>query len=89
MVIEFKGIVLEEVSFFTCGGIGTKGIDSANDLYFTRFIQSHHAECQPQTYSFPALGLYRVNVESQKRIAFANVGSWSTLRTWAGLCSLK
>ena len=76
--ISAESITLEEVSSFACGGIGKKGLDSASDLYFTRFIQSHHAECQPQTYSFPQLGLYRANVESQKRIAFANVGSWST-----------
>jgi len=76
--ISREAIVLEEISSFMCGGIGEKGIDSAGDLYFTRFIQSHHVECQPQTYSFPSLGLYRANVESQKRIAFANVGSWST-----------
>lgn len=76
--ISDEPITLEEVSSFVCGGIGEQGIDSAKDLYFTRFIQSHHAECQPQTYSFPELGLYRGNAESQKRIAFANVGSWST-----------
>ena len=62
--ISAESITLEEVSSFVCGGIGEKGIDSASDLYFTRFIQSHHAECQPQTYSFPALGLYRAIVES-------------------------
>ena len=76
--ISVEPITLEEVSSFICGGIGEKGIDSANDLRFTRFIQSHHGECQPQAYSFPELGLYRANIQSQKRIAFANVGSWST-----------
>ncbi|MBQ8689906.1 MAG: alpha-galactosidase [Clostridia bacterium] len=71
-------IVIEEVAAFVCGDIGTKGIDSAPNLYFTRFTQSHHAECQPIRHSFADLGLYRVNKESQKRIAFANIGSWST-----------
>lgn len=75
--ISDKEIILEEVSAFTVLGIG-KGIDSANDLYFTRFYQSHHGECQPKRYSFRELGLFRANAESQKRIAFANVGSWST-----------
>ena len=70
--------VLEEVSAFVCGGFGINGIDSAKDLYFTRFTQSHHAECQPVSNSFAGLGLYRIKEESQKRIAFANVGSWST-----------
>ena len=76
--ISQNPITIEEVSSFICGGIGERGIDSAGDLYFTRFIQSHHGECQPQAYAFPELGLYRANLESQKRIAFANVGSWST-----------
>lgn len=71
-------IILEEVSAFVAVGLGQKGIDSADDLYFTRFTQSHHAECQPRRFSFRELGLFRMNIESQKRIAFANVGSWST-----------
>ena len=76
--ITDKEIVLEEVSAFTALGIGEKGIDGSDELYFTRFYQSHHGECQPQRYSFRELGLFRANSESQKRIAFANVGSWST-----------
>ncbi len=71
-------IVLEEVSAFVVVGLGQKGIDSADELYFTRFTQSHHAECQPRRASFREWGLFRMNIESQKRIAFANVGSWST-----------
>lgn len=71
-------IVIEEVSAFIAYGIGEKGIDSADDLYYTRFLQSHHAECQPRRASFREWGLFRANFESQKRIAFANVGSWST-----------
>lgn len=69
--------IVEEVSAFVVTGIGNS-ISEANNLYFTRFIQSHHAECQPKRFSFPDLGLYRVISESQKRISFANVGSWST-----------
>ena len=71
-------IVLEEVSAFVLTGFGENGIDSAKDLYFTRFTQSHHIECQPRTFSFEELGLFRANTESQKRIAGSNVGSWST-----------
>lgn len=71
-------IVLEEVSSFVYSGLGENGIDSAKDLYFTRFTQSHHAECQPRRISFEEAGLFRANNESQKRISFANVGSWST-----------
>ena len=76
--ISDKEIILEEVSAFTALGIGSKGIDGSDELYFTRFYQSHHGECQPKRSSFRDLGLFRANVESQKRIAFANVGSWST-----------
>ena len=71
-------IVLEEVSAFVMSGFGKNGIDSAKDLYFTRFTQSHHAECQPRTFSFDELGLFRANTASQKRIAGVNIGSWST-----------
>lgn len=76
--ISAEEIVLEEVSAFVAVGIGRNGIDSADDLYFTRYTQSHHAECQPRRASFREYGLFRMNTESQKRIAFANVGSWST-----------
>ena len=76
--ISNKPIVLEEVSAFMGLGIGERGIDGTDELYFTRFFQSHHGECQPKRYSFRELGLFRANVQSQKRIAFANIGSWST-----------
>ena len=76
--ISDKDIILEEVSSLVINGIGKRGIDSADNLYFTRFTQSHHAECQPRRFSFNELGLFRANKESQNRIAFANIGSWST-----------
>ncbi|MBR4942774.1 MAG: hypothetical protein IKZ28_01975, partial [Clostridia bacterium] len=75
--ISQKEIVLEEVSSFMALGVGAS-IDVSGELYFTRFTQSHHGECQPRRFSFKELGLFRANWESQKRIAFANVGSWST-----------
>ena len=74
--ISEKEIILEEVSAFF--GLGLGSIDDADDLYFTRFQQSHHAECQPRRRSFRDWGLFRANTQSQKRISFANVGSWST-----------
>ena len=76
--ISGREIVLEEVSAFVVYGVGAQGLDSADQLYFTRFLQSHHVECQPRRASFREWGLFRANLESQKRIAFANVGSWST-----------
>ena len=76
--ISKNEIILEEVAAFAFIGIGARGIDSADELYFTRFLQSHHAECQPRRMSFREWGLFRGNTESQKRLAFANIGSWST-----------
>lgn len=69
-------IVLEEVSALVLPGIGA--YDAPDALRFTKFVQSHHAECQPDTRSFDEHGLYRMGGQSQKRIAFGNVGSWST-----------
>lgn len=76
--ISGEELVLEEVSAFIFTGLGVRGIDSADKLYFTRFLQSHHAECQPRRLSFKEWGLFRGNTQGQKRIAFANIGSWST-----------
>lgn len=73
-------IVLEDVSAVVIGGIGEQGTAEADGLYFTKFIQSHHSECQARRDSFEQLGMYNGEKQSpsQKRIAFANVGSWST-----------
>ncbi|MBQ5927098.1 MAG: alpha-galactosidase, partial [Clostridia bacterium] len=76
--ISDEEIVLEEVSSFVLSGFGKKGIQSFENLYFTRFTQSHHAECQPIRLGFEQLGLFPVRDESQKRIAGVNIGSWST-----------
>ena len=70
-------IWLEEASAFTVLGVGNINED-ANKLKFTRFTQSHHNECQPREFTFKELGLYRGTGESQRKISFANVGSWSS-----------
>ncbi|MBQ4071919.1 MAG: alpha-galactosidase [Clostridia bacterium] len=69
-------IIIEEASAFVLGGIGS--IDETDSLSFTRFTQSHHAECQPISRTFREEGLFRANDHSQKRIGICNVGSWST-----------
>lgn len=51
-------IVLEEASAFTVKGMGKRGIDGADNLHFTRFTQTHYAECQPQRFTFRELGLF-------------------------------
>ena len=76
--ISSEKFVIEEASAFVLAGSGKRGIDSANELFFTEFKQSHHAECQPKRRSFFDCGLFRANTESQKRIFCANIGSWST-----------
>ena len=76
--ISKQEIILEEVSAFVLYGVFGKTIDAARELHFTRFIQSHHTECQPRRYTFFDLGMHRGNSQSQRRIAFANIGSQST-----------
>lgn len=76
--VSGQEIVLEDVSAFMLKGLFGKTIDDAKALRFTKFIQSHHAECQARTQSFFDLGMHRGNEQSQRRIAFANIGSQST-----------
>ncbi|MBQ8409613.1 MAG: alpha-galactosidase [Clostridia bacterium] len=68
--------VLEEVSSFVLHGIGST-LES-EQIDFTRFTQSHHAECQPITDSFAHLGFFPDSPQNQKKLSFLNVGSWST-----------
>ena len=80
--IAKEDIVLEEVSSLVLSGIGGYGLFKTSHLYFTNFLQSHHCECQPRKLSFADRGLFEVEVPShspsQRKISFANVGSWST-----------
>jgi len=78
--ISDQAIVLEEVSALVVSGLGKHGIKNTDNLYFTRFTQSHYAECQPCRNSFASLGLFSNPDQpiAQKRIAHANIGSWST-----------
>ena len=69
-------IVLEEVSAFCLTGIGDK--NEPDNMYFTNFLQSHHAECQPRTRNFRELGLCGGRSDSQQRVCGHNIGSWST-----------
>ena len=69
--ISTAPLVLEEVSAFAVFGIPFNS-------EFTRFTQGHHKECQPMTKTLQEWGLDDLTPNGQKRIAFANVGSWST-----------
>ena len=74
--LSSEEIWLEEASAFTVLGLGT--IKEDENLKFTYFTQSHHNECQPRTFTFKELGLFRGTGDSQRKISHANVGSWST-----------
>ena len=69
-------IVLEEVSAFVFTGIGS--VTTSDKIEFTRFIQSHHAECQPITQTLSELGFFPDSPQNQKKVYHCNVGSWST-----------
>jgi len=71
-------IVLEDVSALLFPYLGR--CDDTDGLYYTRFVQGHHTECQPYRASFDELGFFSNTRQpaQQKRISFANVGSWST-----------
>ena len=73
-------IILEEVSSLVLGGVTPHGTADTEGMFFTRFHQSHHTECQPRRASFSQLGLFGSPhmPDAQKRISFANIGSWST-----------
>ncbi len=76
--ISTEDQVLEEVSSMVITGFGSRGREGADRLYITQFIQSHHSECQPIRHSFDDLGLGGFKTGMQKKIFFANIGSWST-----------
>lgn len=74
--ISVASVVLEEVSAFVLSGFARR--DDTDNLKFTRFDQSHHCECQPKTVTFSDEGFSSLGKDGQKRLAFANVGSWSS-----------
>ena len=74
--ITDRPIVLEEVSAFCASGMGDK--NEPDEMCFTDFLQSHHAECQPRTRSFRELRLCGGKSDSQQRVCGCNIGSWST-----------
>lgn len=76
--ISDSDIVLEEVSSLFIEGIGgADRKDRPDTMSFTRFLQSHHTECQPRRASFKDYGIY-AGSEGQKKICGINIGSWSS-----------
>ncbi len=76
--VSDEEIVLESVSAFCLPMILKSSTENAKNSYFTSFAQSHHFECQPIRRSFFDCGFADGKPCSQKRIAFSNVGGWST-----------
>ena len=76
--ISDEDIVLESVSAFCLPNVGKRSFENAKNSYVTLFNQSHHFECQPSRRSFSDYGFTGNAPASQKKISFANVGSWST-----------
>ena len=76
--ISDEDVVLESVSAFCLPSVGKRTFENAKSSYFTVFNQSHHYECQPVRRSFFDYGFTGNVPASQKKISFANIGSWST-----------
>ena len=74
--VSNEEIYLEEASAFVVNGVGN--IYEDEKCKITKFTQSHHNECQPRTFTFKELGLFRGTGDSQRKISGLNVGSWST-----------
>ncbi|MDE5897144.1 MAG: alpha-galactosidase [Clostridia bacterium] len=70
-------IRVDEVSSFVCGGF-FGGCGDAEKIFLYRFLQSHHAECQPVRASLAELGVTDAFAAGQNRIGGMNIGSWST-----------
>ena len=73
-----EDIVLENAPSFVLKRLFNKPLSASKSLYFTKFLQGHHSECQPRKNSFDDLGLYEGSWESQRKILFASVGSQTT-----------
>lgn len=74
--VSDAAIVLEEACAFVLGGFAS--LCDAAGITAYNFGQSHHQECQPTACRLSELGFRDGVPNSQRRLAFANVGSWST-----------
>ena len=71
-------IIIENAPSFVLKRIFDKPLSASKSIYFTKFLQGHHSECQPRKNSFDELGLYDGSWESQRKVFFASVGSQTT-----------
>ncbi len=77
--ISGAAVIIETAATLVLGGAGIGAtVDGADTTYFTKFMQSHHAECQPRRFSLFDFGFFRSYARNFKKLSCANVGSWST-----------
>ena len=50
----------------------------AEEVFFYKFTQSHHTECQPRRLSLGDFGFFYSDSANFKKMSHANIGSWST-----------
>lgn len=74
--LSHKQIALEGVSSFVLNGFAVK--ENTERTFFYKFLQSHHSECQPRRISLAEWGFSSMDCTNQKRLSFANIGSWSS-----------
>lgn len=71
-----EDIVLEEAPIIVLGGLFPA--ERSDEVFFNRFIQGHHIECQTRRQSLFDLGITCPTSGGQFRVARANIGSWSS-----------
>ena len=77
--ISGAAVKIETAATLVLGGAGVGAVlENAEKTYFTKFVQSHHAECQPRRISLFDFGFFRSYSRNFKKLSCANIGSWST-----------
>lgn len=77
--ISDAAVKIETAATLVLGGAGVgAALENADKTYFTKFVQSHHAECQPRRFSLFDFGFFQSYARNFKKLSYANIGSWST-----------
>lgn len=77
--ISGAAVKIETAATLVLGGAGVSAaLENADKTYFTKFVQSHHAECQPRRFSLFDFGFFQSYARNFKKLSCANIGSWST-----------
>lgn len=77
--ISDAAVKIETAATLVLGGAGVgAALENADKTYFTKFVQSHHAECQPRRFSLFDFGFFQSYARNFKKLSCANIGSWST-----------